>query len=259
MEKSVLLMLKKVLLSLVKGYQRFISPLFPPSCRYYPSCSNYTVQAIEKHGGIKGGIMGLSRILRCNPFVRGGVDHVPDHFSLRRNPDDQGSMFSQSKKLDAELDELLETYKDLVVIREQLPTSEEVIKELVSIKEQPLEKLPEGYQDIAYETIIENEPEIEEVTLQFFEVINDEKSQPYRAHLHHEEISKALDGVPEDKKLGIVVEKNSGLWDTNSPELARDFYLKRGITKEDIEEKTEVLERYLYVLKEKEAEHPAPH
>lgn len=77
--------MKWLLTQLVRGYQRFISPLFPPTCRYYPTCSNYMLQALTKHGAIKGGLMGLARILRCHPFVHGGVDPVPDHFTLRRN------------------------------------------------------------------------------------------------------------------------------------------------------------------------------
>ena len=74
-----------LLMKLVRGYQRWISPLFPPTCRYYPTCSTYMLQALVKHGALKGGLMGLARILRCHPFVRGGVDPVPDHFTLRRN------------------------------------------------------------------------------------------------------------------------------------------------------------------------------
>ena len=77
--------MKKIFIGLIRGYQRFISPLFPPSCRYYPTCSNYSVQAIQKHGVIKGSIMGISRILRCHPFVKGGYDPVPEQFSIRRN------------------------------------------------------------------------------------------------------------------------------------------------------------------------------
>lgn len=77
--------MRQLLTWLVRGYQRWISPLFPPTCRYYPTCSNYMLQALAKHGAIKGGLMGIARILRCQPFVRGGVDPVPDHFTLRRN------------------------------------------------------------------------------------------------------------------------------------------------------------------------------
>ena len=73
--------MKQVLTWLVRGYQRFISPLLPPSCRYYPTCSTYMIQALQKHGAIKVPLMGIARILRCNPFVKGGLDPVPA-FSL---------------------------------------------------------------------------------------------------------------------------------------------------------------------------------
>ena len=78
-------MIKNGLIMLVRGYQRFISPLFQPSCRYYPSCSSYMIQALKVHGAFKGLLMGISRILRCNPFARGGIDYVPVQFSLRKN------------------------------------------------------------------------------------------------------------------------------------------------------------------------------
>ncbi|WP_367295168.1 membrane protein insertion efficiency factor YidD [Levilactobacillus yonginensis] len=77
--------MRHLLRFLVRGYQRFISPLFPPTCRYYPTCSNYMLQALEKHGAFKGSLMGIARILRCQPLVRGGIDPVPDHFTLKRN------------------------------------------------------------------------------------------------------------------------------------------------------------------------------
>lgn len=76
--------MKKILITTIKGYQKGISPLFAPSCRYYPTCSHYAIEAIEKHGAVKGTLMGTSRILRCHPFVKGGHDPVPTHFSLKR-------------------------------------------------------------------------------------------------------------------------------------------------------------------------------
>lgn len=79
--------LRNLVILPVKFYQKAISPLFPPSCRYYPTCSTYMIQAVEKHGVVLGLLMGSARILRCNPFVRGGHDPVPDHFSLKRNHD----------------------------------------------------------------------------------------------------------------------------------------------------------------------------
>ncbi|MGX7131362.1 MULTISPECIES: membrane protein insertion efficiency factor YidD [Enterococcus] len=77
------------LILLVRGYQRFISPLFPPRCRYYPTCSGYTLQALRVHGGLKGSLMGIARILRCHPFVKGGIDYVPTKFTLKRNTSDK--------------------------------------------------------------------------------------------------------------------------------------------------------------------------
>ncbi|MGT2649299.1 membrane protein insertion efficiency factor YidD [Streptococcus troglodytae] len=76
--------MKKVLIAPIRFYQKFISPLFPASCRYRPTCSAYMIEAIEKHG-LKGFLMGIARILRCHPFVEGGEDPVPNHFTLRRN------------------------------------------------------------------------------------------------------------------------------------------------------------------------------
>ena len=78
-------MLAKLFILPVRFYQKFISPALPPSCRYYPTCSSYMIEALKKHGALLGLLMGLARILRCNPFVHGGYDPVPNHFSLRRN------------------------------------------------------------------------------------------------------------------------------------------------------------------------------
>ena len=80
-----------LLIKFVRFYQRFISPLFPPSCRYSPSCSTYMIHAIEKHGAIKGVIMGLGRIGRCHPFVAGGKDPVPDYFTVCRSTHKDGT------------------------------------------------------------------------------------------------------------------------------------------------------------------------
>ena len=61
----------------VRLYQRYISPLMAPRCRYYPSCSQYFVEAVQVHGVAKGSLLGVARIVRCNPWSRGGVNHVP--------------------------------------------------------------------------------------------------------------------------------------------------------------------------------------
>ena len=68
--------LKKLLVGMVRGYKYLISPLLPPCCRFYPTCSAYTIEAIEKYGALRGTLLGLRRILRCHPFCRGGYDPV---------------------------------------------------------------------------------------------------------------------------------------------------------------------------------------
>lgn len=77
--------MKKVFKKAIRGYQHYISPMFPPNCRYEPTCSNYALEAIEKHGALKGSIMGVGRICRCHPFIKGGVDPVPEYFTVFRN------------------------------------------------------------------------------------------------------------------------------------------------------------------------------
>jgi putative membrane protein insertion efficiency factor len=74
--------MKQFLLFLLKLYSRYISPHFPPRCKYYPTCSSYAKTAIEKHGAIKGLVLAVWRILRCNPYSMGGLDPVPDKFKL---------------------------------------------------------------------------------------------------------------------------------------------------------------------------------
>ena len=70
--------MKKILIGLVKIYQKYLSPLKGHStCIYFPTCSQYAVEAIEKYGAFKGGLMAAWRILRCNPFAKGGYDPVP--------------------------------------------------------------------------------------------------------------------------------------------------------------------------------------
>ncbi len=69
--------MKVIGLALIRLYQMTLSQIFPPSCRFEPSCSRYTYQAIDKYGLIKGSWLGFKRILRCNPFNPGGYDPVP--------------------------------------------------------------------------------------------------------------------------------------------------------------------------------------
>ncbi|WLR41186.1 membrane protein insertion efficiency factor YidD [Bacillus carboniphilus] len=79
--------MKRIFILAIKLYQKFISPLKPPSCRFYPTCSNYGIQSIERFGIFKGGFLTIYRILRCNPYNLGGIDPVPEK-------DDKRSFFA---------------------------------------------------------------------------------------------------------------------------------------------------------------------
>ncbi|MFN3471292.1 MAG: membrane protein insertion efficiency factor YidD [Aquificaceae bacterium] len=65
--------MKGIVIGFLKLWQTFISPLYPPSCRYYPSCSSYAIMAVERYGVLRGVLKALWRVLRCNPFSKGGV------------------------------------------------------------------------------------------------------------------------------------------------------------------------------------------
>lgn len=68
--------MKKLLVLSIRGYQKFISPFLPQSCRFYPSCSQYAVLALEKYGVMKGSFLAVKRILKCHPFHPGGYDPI---------------------------------------------------------------------------------------------------------------------------------------------------------------------------------------
>jgi putative membrane protein insertion efficiency factor len=71
-------MLKKIFLAIIRFYQVIISPLKPPTCRFYPTCSHYGLEAVQRFGALKGGWLTIKRILKCHPFHPGGLDPVPE-------------------------------------------------------------------------------------------------------------------------------------------------------------------------------------
>ena len=76
--------MKFIVIGIFRLYQKVISPLTPPSCRFYPTCSHYGVEAVQKHGAIKGVYLAIKRILSCHPFHEGGYDPVPDEWPKKK-------------------------------------------------------------------------------------------------------------------------------------------------------------------------------
>jgi uncharacterized protein len=74
---TIVLLPQRLLLLLIRGYRRLLSPLLPPSCRFHPSCSRYALEAIHRHGALKGSWLAVRRLARCHPFNAGGFDPVP--------------------------------------------------------------------------------------------------------------------------------------------------------------------------------------
>ncbi|WP_213021520.1 membrane protein insertion efficiency factor YidD [Siminovitchia terrae] len=70
--------MKQLFILIIRFYQKFISPLKPPTCRFYPTCSNYGLVAIRRFGAVRGGWLTFKRIIKCHPFHPGGIDHVPE-------------------------------------------------------------------------------------------------------------------------------------------------------------------------------------
>lgn len=75
--------MRQILLALIRCYRYLLSPWIGASCRFWPTCSAYSMNAIERHGALRGGWMTLARLARCHPYSAGGVDPVPEHFRWR--------------------------------------------------------------------------------------------------------------------------------------------------------------------------------
>ena len=74
--------MKRILIAIIKAYKKYISPYKRVKCPYYPSCSDYGLEAVEKHGAFAGSFLALRRIIKCNPFSKGGIDYVPEKISF---------------------------------------------------------------------------------------------------------------------------------------------------------------------------------
>jgi uncharacterized protein len=88
---------KRLLLSPIAVYQRWISPSLPRRCRYEPTCSAYAAQSIRRFGAIRGLLLACWRLLRCNPFSHGGFDPVPERFTLRVGPVDPSEYHGEAR------------------------------------------------------------------------------------------------------------------------------------------------------------------
>lgn len=253
--------LKKVFIRLVKGYQKFISPLFAPSCRYYPTCSNYAVQAIEMHGVLKGSFMSAARIIRCNPFVHGGVDKVPDHFTLQRNPATVNHIYlGDGMTIDPDnpaynkkaINKILDQYESDLTVHDGSETVVEQLRMMVDLEEQSVAQLPDAYIDMNKKILLKEgyfktKAELENnLSLHFFKVIENKKSQSYFHHVHPSPIAKEFES---GESVYCFVDDEIGVLDSNSPELQEAFTLLRGITLNDIETRNAQLTNYLLALK----------
>lgn len=77
-------MIRRLLLAIIMFYRRWISPAKRPSCRFYPTCSAYALESIRRFGALRGGYLALVRLLKCNPYHRGGLDPVPEAWEARK-------------------------------------------------------------------------------------------------------------------------------------------------------------------------------
>ncbi|WP_156289157.1 membrane protein insertion efficiency factor YidD [Oceanobacillus salinisoli] len=82
--------MKYLFIGIIKFYQKAISPFTPPSCRFYPTCSTYSLEAFQRFGVIKGAFLSIKRISKCHPFHPGGVDYVPEQLNTKKNDTGKG-------------------------------------------------------------------------------------------------------------------------------------------------------------------------
>ena len=229
--------MKKIVTGPIRFYQKRISPHTPPSCRYHPTCSTYALQAVEKYGALKGSVMGLARIIRCNPMVSGGVDEVPDYFTVRRNPDNIDDyhipefLMPAEKEVQENVDRLLRKYKEQLVISEKLPEASITFREMAELKELSVKDIQAELteDELSYLEDIEIFPDLHSKAYRYFTLEETEKNK---------RLLKKVEAFFEDTDFGteypLIVLEKTGIWYTNMPIVEREFLMNRGVTEDDL-------------------------
>lgn len=239
--------MKNLLKKLIRGYQKGISPALPPSCIYEPTCSNYALQALEKHGAIKGTLMAMARILRCHPFAEGGLDEVPDYFTLKRNPESvkhqdeyyfrkmaaMPDLTPTQRKL---LDSWLDKYGAELHIHKHLPGAESVLSSLGKYEEWS----PNDFQNLMKDEENKEKWIAQADYWRIFVLTNDPVNQKYQpSHL------PLFSDEPVIDRTVLVTDRDLGILETtNHAGLGFDYLARYGATKKDKQEKS----YYLYQL-----------
>lgn len=230
--------MKKILMRLIRFYQKNISPATQPTCRYHPTCSTYALKAIDKHGALKGGLMGSARILRCNPFVEGGVDKVPDYFTLGRNPANIGEQYIPDYLLSVDLEtkeeirKLLEKNKEELLVSESLAESLKILRDFVELEELTVSDLKDEFseEELDYLKDVRILPYLESNSFRYFTLSDDIKNKKYLQEIHSFD-----EGILLGENYPFIVIEETGIWYTNLPKLMNQFLINRGVTEEDLE------------------------
>lgn len=233
--------MKNLLTGPIRFYQKHISPHTPPSCRFHPTCSSYALEAVEKHGALKGGIMGTARIVRCNPFVEGGVDEVPDYFTIFRNPDNLDDfhipefMMPADKEAQTRVTDLLEKYGDQLVVADTLPSADATAHEVADLAELSVSDIKAAFSEdeLAYLEDIEIFPDLTSEDYKYYTIEETDKNK---------QLLETVEPFFEETDLGtdfpLIVLEKTGIWYTNVPTFGRAFMVKRGVTDQDLKNKS---------------------
>lgn len=230
--------MKKILMSIIRFYQRYISPATQPTCRYHPTCSSYALEAVDKHGALKGSVMGGARILRCNPFVEGGVDKVPDYFTVKRNPENIDKqhipeyLLSADSETKKEIKELREQYCDRLKVSESLPNSLKILKRIARLEVLNIKDIEDEFtlDELEYLEDIQVLPNLSAEDYQCFTLLDHPVNKEYL-----QEVTSYDEGVLLGKDHPLIVLEKTGIWYTNLPRLFERFLIERGVTEEDLE------------------------